>query len=79
MRESAWNQVYEIVKRIPKGRIMNYGQIAGLLERPLSARAVGWLFTLVPPVFPGIESSMRQVGVPAMGLEPIRPVFRERC
>ena len=40
-RESAWARVYELVRRIPPGRVMTYGQIALLLE-PLSARAVGW-------------------------------------
>jgi methylated-DNA-protein-cysteine methyltransferase-like protein len=35
-------EVYEIVKRIPKGKVMSYGQIAKLLGRPKSARVVGW-------------------------------------
>lgn len=39
---SAWDEVYEIVRQIPAGKVMNYGQIAKLLRRPLSARAVGW-------------------------------------
>jgi len=52
MRENAWDQVYEIVKRIPKGRVMNYGQIAGLLKRPLSARAVGWALHSCPQGLP---------------------------
>jgi methylated-DNA-protein-cysteine methyltransferase-like protein len=34
--------VYAIVRRIPKGRVMTYGQIATLLESRLSPRAVGW-------------------------------------
>ncbi len=52
VKESAWGQVYEIVRRIPEGRVMNYGQIAGLLERPLSARAVGWALHSCPPGLP---------------------------
>jgi len=50
--ESAWDQVYKIVERIPKGRVMNYGQIAGMLKRPLSARAVGWALHSCPPGLP---------------------------
>src|SRR5262245_28838546 len=34
--------VYALVRRIPKGRVMTYGQIAMLLESRLSPRAVGW-------------------------------------
>ncbi|MFQ5743116.1 MAG: MGMT family protein [Acidobacteriota bacterium] len=42
MSRSSWEEVYEIVRLIPPGRVMNYGQIARLLSRPLTARAVGW-------------------------------------
>ncbi len=41
-RGSAYDDVYRLVRRIPKGRVMTYGQIANLLEDRLSARAVGW-------------------------------------
>jgi len=34
--------VYELVRRIPKGKVMTYGQIAIVLESRLSPRAVGW-------------------------------------
>ena len=41
-RKSAWEVVYAQVRRIPRGRVMTYGQIATLLESRLSPRAVGW-------------------------------------
>ena len=41
-RASAWEQVYALVRRIPRGRVMTYGQIATLVENRLSSRAVGW-------------------------------------
>lgn len=34
--------VYALVRRIPRGRVMTYGQIATMLEGRLSPRAVGW-------------------------------------
>lgn len=40
--DSAWQEVWEIVRAIPEGKVMTYGQIAGLLRRPLTPRAVGW-------------------------------------
>ncbi|HJO05624.1 MAG TPA: MGMT family protein [Acidobacteriota bacterium] len=40
--QSAWHEVWEIVRQIPAGRVMNYGQVAVLHSRPLTARAVGW-------------------------------------
>ncbi len=36
-----FNEVYKIVARIPKGKVMTYGQIAVLLNVPNCARQVG--------------------------------------
>ncbi len=41
-RRSAWDEVYALVRRIPRGRVMTYGQVASLLLDRLSPRAVGW-------------------------------------
>ena len=41
-KEQVFRSVYAIVKKIPKGRVMTYGQIATLLESRISPRAVGW-------------------------------------
>ena len=37
-----YEAVYRIVRLIPKGRVMTYGQIATLLGQPRAARAVGF-------------------------------------
>ena len=34
-------EVYEVVKRIPKGKVMTYGGVAQAIGRPRAARAVG--------------------------------------
>lgn len=36
-------QVQAIVRRIPRGRVMTYGQIAALLSEPRKAQAVGFV------------------------------------
>ena len=41
-RPSAWKAVYALVRQIPRGRVMTYGQVATCLENRLSPRAVGW-------------------------------------
>jgi methylated-DNA-protein-cysteine methyltransferase-like protein len=41
-RASAWESVWALVRRIPRGRLMTYGQIAAILGPRLSPRAVGW-------------------------------------
>jgi methylated-DNA-protein-cysteine methyltransferase-like protein len=47
-----WEEVYEIVRLIPPGKVMNYGQIAALCRRPLTPRAVGWAMHDCPPDVP---------------------------
>jgi methylated-DNA-protein-cysteine methyltransferase-like protein len=39
---SFFNQVYEVVKLIPAGRVTSYGAIAKYLGSPGAARMVGW-------------------------------------
>jgi methylated-DNA-protein-cysteine methyltransferase-like protein len=50
-RENAWEAVYALVRRIPQGKVMTYGQIALEIE-PLSARAVGWALNCCPDDVP---------------------------
>lgn len=33
--------VYRLVRRVPRGRVVTYGQVAAILGRPRGARAVG--------------------------------------
>ena len=44
--------VYALVRRIPKGHIVTYGQIAALLRRPRAARAVGGAMRRCPAGVP---------------------------
>jgi methylated-DNA-protein-cysteine methyltransferase-like protein len=44
--------VHALVRRIPRGRLMTYGQIATRLGRPRAARAVGWAMRHCPPGIP---------------------------
>lgn len=39
---SFFSRVYDAVRRIPKGKVATYGQIALLAGSPRSARVVGW-------------------------------------
>lgn len=37
-----YEQVYAVVRRIPRGKVTSYGRIANMLGRPHAARAVGY-------------------------------------
>ena len=39
---SFFDDVYEVVRQIPKGKVTSYGAIAAYLGTKLSARMVGW-------------------------------------
>ncbi|NOX84727.1 MAG: MGMT family protein, partial [Chlorobi bacterium] len=42
MEPNFFQKVYEVVRRIPYGRVTSYGAIAGYLGTKGSARMVGW-------------------------------------
>src|SRR3989338_10041765 len=42
-RSNFSSRVYDVVRRIPKGKVATYGQIAALVGSPRGAQAVGWV------------------------------------
>ena len=52
-------RIYEVVKLIPCGRVMSYGQVARLAGNPRGARAVG--FALHRNPYPGVVPCHRVV------------------
>ena len=51
-KASFFQQVYELVKKIPPGYVMSYGQIALLLGHPKGSRLVGWAMHSCPAQLP---------------------------
>jgi methylated-DNA-protein-cysteine methyltransferase-like protein len=41
-------RVYDVVRRIPRGRILSYGAVAALLGSPRAARGVGTALAALP-------------------------------
>lgn len=41
-------KVYKILRKIPKGRVVTYGQMASLAGNPKAARAVGYYMRINP-------------------------------
>ena len=56
---SFFEKVYEAVKKIPKGKVATYGQIAHAVGAPRAARQVGWALHVNPA--PGIIPCHRVV------------------
>ena len=52
-------RVYEVVKEIPEGRVMSYGQVARMAGNPRGARAVGFILHRNPE--PGVIPCHRVV------------------
>ncbi|HJQ24922.1 MAG TPA: MGMT family protein [Blastocatellia bacterium] len=46
--EQVFEHIYRLVLKIPRGRVMTYGQIARLMDDRYSPRLVGWAMHAVP-------------------------------
>lgn len=44
-----FEKVYMVVRGIPVGHVMSYGQIALFLDMPRAAREVGWALSMIKP------------------------------
>ena len=52
--DSFFEQVYEMVRQIPSGRVASYGQIARLVGSPRKARFVGFAMHASPGMAGGV-------------------------
>jgi methylated-DNA-protein-cysteine methyltransferase-like protein len=52
MPSDFYTQVYAVVRRVPRGKVVTYGQIARHLGAPQGARAVGWAMHQCPADVP---------------------------
>lgn len=53
---SFFDNVYDVVRQIPKGRVTSYGAIANYLGTKLSARMVGWAMNGAHGVQPSVPA-----------------------
>jgi len=44
----SWDPVYRLIKKIPRGRVTTYGELARALRLPGGARAVGYAMAATP-------------------------------
>ena len=54
-----FEKIYEAVKKIPKGRVATYGQIAAMIGSPRASRVVGYALHVNPE--PGVIPCHRVV------------------
>lgn len=50
--DSFFAKVYQIVGKIPYGKVISYGQIARMTGNPRTARQVGWAMRCCPEELP---------------------------
>jgi methylated-DNA-protein-cysteine methyltransferase related protein len=51
-----FERVYEVVRKVPKGRVTSYGAIGSFLGAPQAARMVGWAMNNAHHVFPPVPA-----------------------
>lgn len=59
MSENTFTKIYEVVKKIPRGKVCTYGQIALLVGNPRLSRVVGYALHVNPE--PGVIPCHRVV------------------
>lgn len=72
-----FEQVYAVIRLIPKGKVTSYGRIAAMLDAPRGARAVGYALRALKykrndPSYAGIPwhrviNAQGQISVPEFG------------
>lgn len=72
-----YQQVYDIVAQIPRGRVTSYGRIARLLCRPRAAREVGRAMRLCPDDLPWQRVVMRDGAIAGGGHAALRRALLE--
>ncbi|MBI5030361.1 MAG: MGMT family protein [Chloroflexi bacterium] len=51
-QKTFFSRVYTIVRKIPRGKVATYGQIARAIGAPGAARTVGWAMRVCPEQVP---------------------------
>lgn len=54
--DSFFQQVYDVARQIPKGRVTSYGAIAKCIGAGKSARMVGWAMSSSGKIKPGVPA-----------------------
>jgi methylated-DNA-protein-cysteine methyltransferase related protein len=50
--ESAYDRIYRVVRKIPRGRVSTYGRVAALAGYPHAPRVAGYALHALPPDSP---------------------------
>jgi methylated-DNA-protein-cysteine methyltransferase-like protein len=48
LQQNFYERVYTLVRQVPAGKVVTYGQVAALLDSPQAARAVGYALRFLP-------------------------------
>ena len=73
-----YDAVYHLVRDIPKGRVMTYGQIAAILGHPRASRAVGYALRACDTRAPGLpwQRVINRLGEVSARSEVERPIIQ---
>jgi len=81
MTNRLYEKIYEIVRRIPKGRVATYGEIAELAGIPRGARQVGYALAALGrgEPMPGVpwQRVVNAKGESSLGAEQVRRLQAE--
>ena len=76
--QNFYEAVYRLVRKIPRGRVMTYGQVATILGAPRAARAVGYAMLNCPHDDVPWQRVINARGEISIGGDPDRPEIQRR-
>lgn len=62
MEDTVFEKIYKVVRKIPRGKVATYGQIAALAGNPRWARVVGYALHVNPDPRNSMLSRCEQAG-----------------
>jgi methylated-DNA-protein-cysteine methyltransferase-like protein len=78
LRASFYTDVWALVRQVPRGKVVTYGQVAAWLGNPRAARAVGYaMFNVDDPAVPW-QRVINAKGEVSEGGHPHRPALQRR-
>ncbi len=64
-----FERAYVVIREIPPGQVISYGQVAFLAGNPRMARQVGWALHVCPKDVPWHRVVRKDGSLPSLGLE----------
>ena len=72
-----YEEIYKIVQRIPKGRVLTYGLISNMIGSRMSAQGVGWALKALGSAKNASDKTAKKEAPARVGTSPVSRPTRD--